>query len=147
MSRLQFSCSVVPNSWTAACQASLAMEFSRQEYWSGLPFPSRGDLPNPGTEPRSPALQAYSLPTELWGKSLKPLVVQLNWRDFLYKRSAWGQDSTPSPNSSLYWVAPLPADARWVQDNFSSATRFIPKEPYCTLNAGFFGAPAQLPLF
>ena len=41
------------------------MEFSRQEYWSGLPFPSLGALPNPGIEPRSPALQADSLPFEL----------------------------------------------------------------------------------
>ena len=41
-----------------ACQAPLSMGFSRQEYWSGLPFPSPGDLPHPGIEPRSPALQA-----------------------------------------------------------------------------------------
>ena len=40
------------------------MEFSRQEYWSGLPFPSPGDLPNPGIEPRSPVLQADALPSE-----------------------------------------------------------------------------------
>ena len=40
------------------------MEFSRQEYWSGLPFPSPGDLPDPGSEPRSPTLQADSLPSE-----------------------------------------------------------------------------------
>ena len=40
------------------------MEFSRQEYWSGLPFPSPGDLPDPGIKPRSPALQADSLPSE-----------------------------------------------------------------------------------
>ena len=46
------------------------MEFSRQEYWSGLPFPSPGDLPNPGIKPGSPALQAYSLPMELQGKIL-----------------------------------------------------------------------------
>ena len=44
------------------------MEFSRPEYWSGLPFPSPGDLPKPGIEPRSPALQADSLPAELPGK-------------------------------------------------------------------------------
>ena len=44
--------------WTAAYQASSFMGFSRQEYWSGLPFPSPGDLPDPGIEPRSPALQA-----------------------------------------------------------------------------------------
>ena len=44
------------------------MEFSRPEYWSGLPFPSPGDLPNPGIEPRSPLLQADSLPVEPQGK-------------------------------------------------------------------------------
>ena len=49
--------SVVSNSatpWTVARQAPLSMGFSRQEYWSGLPFPSPGDLPNPGIEPREP---------------------------------------------------------------------------------------------
>ena len=45
------------------------MRFSRQESWSGLPFPSSGNLPDPGIEPGSSALQADSLPTELWGKS------------------------------------------------------------------------------
>ena len=49
---------------TVACQASLSMEFSRQEYWRVFPFPSPGDLPYPGTEPGSPALQADSVPTE-----------------------------------------------------------------------------------
>ena len=51
--------------WTVAHQAPLSMGFSRQESWSGFPFPSPVDLPNPGIEPRSPALQADSLPTEL----------------------------------------------------------------------------------
>ena len=51
--------------WTVDCQASLSMEFSRQEYWNGLPFPSPEVLPDPGTEPWSPALQAASLPLEL----------------------------------------------------------------------------------
>ena len=55
--------------WTVAYQAPLSMEFSRQEYWSGLPFPSPGDLPDPGIEPRSPALQADALLSELPGKS------------------------------------------------------------------------------
>ena len=45
---------------TVACQALLSKEFSRQEYWSGLPFPSPGDLPYPGMDPRSPALQVNS---------------------------------------------------------------------------------------
>ena len=48
-----------------ACQASLSMGFSRQEYWSGLPFPSPGHIPDPGIVPGFPALQADSLPTEL----------------------------------------------------------------------------------
>ena len=50
--------------WTVAYKASLSMEFSRQEYWSGLPFPSLRDLLDPGIEPRSSALQADALPSE-----------------------------------------------------------------------------------
>ena len=50
--------------WTKACQAPMSLEFSRQEYWSGLPFPSLGDLPDPGIEPGSPALHADSLLSE-----------------------------------------------------------------------------------
>ena len=50
--------------WTIAYQAPPSMEFSRQEYWSGLPFPSPGDLPDPGIEPESPALQADALLSE-----------------------------------------------------------------------------------
>ena len=54
--------------WTVACQALPSLGFSRQEYWSGLPFPSPGDLPNPGIEPGSPVLQADALPSEPPGK-------------------------------------------------------------------------------
>ena len=54
--------------WTVAYQASPSMGFSRQEYWSGLPFPSPGDLPNPGIEPRCPALEADALTSEPPGK-------------------------------------------------------------------------------
>ena len=54
-------------------QAPLSMGFSRQEYWSGLPFPSPGDVPDTGIKPRSPALQADSLLTELRGKSKRGL--------------------------------------------------------------------------
>ena len=49
---------------TVACQAALSMEFSRQEYWGGLPFPSPGDIPDPAIELTYPALQADSLPSE-----------------------------------------------------------------------------------
>ena len=54
--------------WTVAYQAPLSVGFSRQGYWSGLPFPSPGDLPNPGIEPGSPTLQADALPSEPPGK-------------------------------------------------------------------------------
>ena len=54
--------------WTVARQAPLSMEFSRQGYCSGLPFPSPGDLPNPRIEPGSPALQADALPSKLLGE-------------------------------------------------------------------------------
>ena len=50
--------------WTVAYQASPSMGFSRQEYWSGLPFPSPGDLPDPGIKPRSPTLEADALTSE-----------------------------------------------------------------------------------
>ena len=59
--------------WTVVHQAPLSMGFSRQEYWSGLPFPSPGDLPNPGIKPRSPALQADSLPSVPPGKPRKDI--------------------------------------------------------------------------
>ena len=56
--------------WTVAHQAPPSMGFSRQEYWSGVPFPSPGDLPNPGIEPRSPALPADTLTSEPPGKTV-----------------------------------------------------------------------------
>ena len=67
-------CLTLVTPWTVACQAPLSIGFSRQEYWSGLPFPSPGDLPDPGIKPRSPALQADSFPIELQG----------NWRPQFY---------------------------------------------------------------
>ena len=54
-----------PTPWTVAHQAPLSMGFSRRVYWSGLPFPPPGDLPDSGIKPRSPDLQADSLPSEL----------------------------------------------------------------------------------
>jgi len=57
--------------WTVAHQAPLSMEFSKQEYWSELPFPSPGDLPDPRIELRSPTLQAISFPPESFGKPLE----------------------------------------------------------------------------
>ena len=68
------------------------MEFSGPEYWSGLPFPSSGDLPNPGMEPRSPALQADSLPAKPQGKPKNTGVGSLPLLQgiFLTRESNWG---------------------------------------------------------
>ena len=63
--------------WTVACQALLSMGFSKQEYWSGLPFPSPGDFPHPGIKSGSPTLQVGSLPPELPGKPLNSDAVYL----------------------------------------------------------------------
>ena len=63
------SSSLIP--WTVVCQASLSMGFHRQEYWSGLPFPSPGDLPDPGTESLSPVLQVNYLPLSHLGSPMK----------------------------------------------------------------------------
>ena len=73
-SSIQFSRSVIPASaspWTVAHQTPQCMGFSRKEYWSGLPCPPLGDLPDPAiepTSPASPALQADFLPLTQWGK-------------------------------------------------------------------------------
>ena len=63
-------CSPPGSSSHGILQDPLPMEFSRQEYWSGLPFPPPGDLPDPGIKPKAPALQADSLPSEPPGKPL-----------------------------------------------------------------------------
>ena len=63
--------------WTVACQAPLSVELSRQEYWSGLPFPTLGDLPDPKIEPESPtspALWADSLPSEPVGSNTEKYI-------------------------------------------------------------------------
>ena len=67
--------------WTVAHQAPPSMGFSRQEYWSGLPFPSPGDLPNPGIEPRSPTLQADALTSAPPGKPVGEPVWKLKSRN------------------------------------------------------------------
>ena len=69
---LSFSCvQLFETPWTAACQAPLSVEFSRQEYWSGQPFPSPGDLPDPEIESRSLVLQADFLLSEPPGKPMQ----------------------------------------------------------------------------
>ena len=69
--------------WIVAYQAPLSMQFPRQEYRSGLSFPSPGDLPNPGSEPRSPTLQADSLPSEPSTLTVLLDFQHQNFQDFL----------------------------------------------------------------
>ena len=70
-------CPNICNLMNSTCQAPLSMGFSRQEYWSGLPFLSPGDLSDPGIEPQFPALQADSLPTEPPGNTIHEITK--NW--------------------------------------------------------------------
>ena len=90
--------------WTVACQALLSREFSRQEYWSGLPFPSPGDLPNPGIKSRSPALQGDSFQS-VWATrhDLKPWpTLKMSWeteeepRNFNQKTLGFSEPFPPS---------------------------------------------------
>ena len=75
--------------WTAAYQAPPSMGFSRQEYWSGLPFPSPGDLPDPGIKPGSPAFQADALTSEPPGKPIQVSVQLYNNPRGREERGSW----------------------------------------------------------
>ena len=75
--------------WTLTHQAPLSMGFSRQEYWTGFPYPPLGDLPNPGIKPKSPvspALQADSLPLSLLGSPIKAYPQDKNHIPELFSR-------------------------------------------------------------
>ena len=76
--------------WTAAYQAPPPMGFSRQEYWSGLPFPSPGDLPDSGIEPGSPTLQADALWSEPPGKPSRPFRTNTQ-KDVLFIIGDWNE--------------------------------------------------------
>ena len=88
--------------WTTAHHALLFMEFSRQVDWRGLPFLSPGALPDPGIEPRSPALQADSLPSEPPGKAL----ILLNNHSKMQEQWCWpgGHSLTVSSLYSKLWL-------------------------------------------
>ena len=126
------------------------MEFSRPEYWSGQPFPSPGDLPNPGTKPRSPALQADSLPAETAGKpnsimmcfSCLGMVLSLNLHIFVVVLSLsrvrifvtpWTA-AHPAPCPSLYPVVcsnSRPLSGRcYLTISFSSVAPFFCVQPF-----------------
>ena len=99
VSRSVMSNSVTP--WTVTHQGPLSMEFSRQEYWSGLPFPSPGDLPDPGLEPRF--LSSY-IPASLVAQTVKNLPTMREtwvWEDPWVGRSPGGGHSNPLQYSCL----------------------------------------------
>ena len=85
--------------WTVACQTPVSMGFSRQEYWSGLPFSSPGDLSDPGIEPGSPALQVDALPSELLGRNPGVTSDKLKLKDRLQNN---GPDSFLREITRLY---------------------------------------------
>ena len=91
---------VIP--WTVAYQASPSMGFSRQEHWSGLLYPSPGDLPDPGIEPESPALEACTLTSEPLGKPKKAECQRIDafelwcWRRLLRYLGQQGDPTSPS---------------------------------------------------
>ena len=96
-------CSATPRA--AAHQAPLSVELSRQEYWRALPFPPPGALPDPGTEPGSPALRADSLPSEPPGKP---------WKGSLHTRTRRGRDSV-TENAVKETVAHSPDGLPWAR--------------------------------
>ena len=109
--------------WTIAYQAPPSVGFSRQEYWSGLPFPSPGDLPNPGIEPRSSTLQADALPSEPPGNrsvnNNKQLVNNLPAMQETWVRSLSQEDPLEkrmATNSSIVaWRSPWTEEAVGLQ--------------------------------
>ena len=82
-------------SWTVAHQAPPSMGFSRQEYWSRLPFPPPRDLPNPGIKLRSPALQADALTPEPPGKPIF-MNIDVDIAIAIYPKSPWASKKSPS---------------------------------------------------
>ena len=99
--------------WTVAHQTPLSIGFSRQEYWSGLPFPSPGDLPNPGIEARSPALQADALSSEPPGKPRQHIK---NQRHYFTNKGPSSQSYGFS--SSHVWMWELNYKESWVPKNW-----------------------------
>ena len=94
--------------WTVAYQAPPFMGFSRQGYWSGLPFPSPGDLPDPGFEPRSPALRAGTY-TQTWCISKFKNYLIKKWRNSSFFSNRWSYMESFGEKQNymcvLYWIS------------------------------------------
>ena len=113
--------------WTVAHQAPLSMGFSGQEHWSGLPFPSPGDLPDPGIKPRSPALQADTLTSKPPGKPLDMTTLDsiLKSRDYFTNKGASSQSYGFS--SSHVWMWELGYKESWALKNWCFWTVVLEK--------------------
>ena len=99
------SCLKLCNPRTVVCQTSLSMGLPKQEYWSGLPFPSPGDLPDPGIEPGSPALQADSKEIlSLKRTSLKFFCATAWPRYPLGDKEHWPEDGSLNSKPSCSWT-------------------------------------------
>ena len=100
-------CLTLCDPWTVACLALLSKGFSRQEYWSGLPFPSPGDLPDPGIELGSPALQADSLLSESQGLFVLSICLQIIPEKFFicYPQIIYLPPNNYGDYLEDYWVA------------------------------------------
>ena len=109
------SCLTLATPWALACHAPLSVGFSRQEYWSGLPSCSPGDLPDPGVEPGSPTLQADSLPSDPGGNFFYHFLHSSNWTVIAKgaENSVRGLAETMSPlcwrcGNSAVFATPVP---------------------------------------
>ena len=114
------SCPTLCDPWAVACQAPLSMGFPRQEYWSGSPFPSLGDLPHSEVEPRSTALQPDSLPTEPPGKPA--------FENVILRGNPW-----TSPDWQRYWGTNQVENCWSVWDIIRHASSFSPYPPLSSL--------------
>ena len=130
-------------SWTSAFKAPLSMGFPRQVYWSGLPFPSLGDLPDPGTEPMSPALMSF--PCDSAGKestcNAEDLVWSLGWEDpqetgktihssiqpgeFHGLYSSWGHKESDPRWSNFYFHFAFPCSDRQILYHWATCKAWL----------------------
>ena len=117
------SCPTLVTPWTTACQVPLSMGFPRQEYWSGLPFPSPGDPPHPGIEPKSPALAGrFFTPESPW----KILVHEwVYMRTYVPVCSVWLLVITPF-HFSLSWKAYLKKSKRYRNSLVTQRLKHLP---------------------
>ena len=116
--------------WTAAYQAPQSVKFSRQEYWSGLPFPSPSDLPNPGIEPWSPTLQTDTLPPKPPGKGYEMADKSTSirtWASGYSHRNKHISKLSDTPTDAMTVSMPTIKVKKWVVAQFLEIPILFPK--------------------